>query len=60
VPYHVSVDRLGLPDDPERNDAAILLAVLSDYLTAGGTPPHSVALTEEGRRLIEREARRQI
>jgi hypothetical protein len=30
VPRYVSVDRLGLPDDPERNGAAILLAVLAD------------------------------
>jgi len=52
-PYYVSVDSLGLPPDPERNGAAILLAVLSGYLRAGGNPPHSVAVTEDGRRLLK-------
>jgi hypothetical protein len=42
-PYYVSVDSLMLPQAPERIDAAILLAVLSGWLTAGGDPPHSVA-----------------
>jgi hypothetical protein len=48
-----SVDSLGLLDDPERNGAAILLAVLAGYLTAGGEPPHSVALTEGGRAVLK-------
>jgi hypothetical protein len=57
VPYYVSVDSLGPPDDLKRNGAAILLAVLSDYLTAGGDPPHSIALTEDGRRVIKAETK---
>jgi hypothetical protein len=53
-PYYVGVSNLGLPPDPERNDAAILIAVLAGYLTAGGEPPHSVAITEDGRRLLKK------
>jgi hypothetical protein len=26
-PYYISVDRLGLPHDPERTDGAVMLAV---------------------------------
>jgi hypothetical protein len=51
-PYYVSVDSLGLPQDPDHINAAILIAVLAGYLTAGGNPPHSVAITEDGRRLL--------
>jgi hypothetical protein len=32
---------------------AVMLAVLSGYLTAGGDPPHAVAITEEGRVLLK-------
>ena len=35
-----------------RNGAAVKLAVLSGFLRAGGDPPHSVSLTEEGRSLL--------
>jgi hypothetical protein len=52
-PYYVSVDSLGLPQDSDHVDAAILLTVLAGYLTAGGDPPHSVAITEDGRRLMK-------
>jgi hypothetical protein len=36
-----------------RNGAAVKLAVLSGFLRAGGDPPHSVSLTEEGRSLLK-------
>jgi hypothetical protein len=49
---YVSVDRLGPAADADRNGAAILLAALSRYLMAGGSPPHSVMLTETGRALL--------
>ena len=45
---------LGLAaDDQERNDAAILLAHLSGWLTVGGKPPHSVGLTAAGFALLK-------
>jgi hypothetical protein len=52
-PHYVSVSALELPPDLERNGAAILLAVMSGYLTAGGDPPHSVAITWKGRTLLK-------
>jgi hypothetical protein len=52
-PYYVSVSDLGLPPDPDRNDAAIMLAALSGWLTVGGNPPHSVAITGSGLALLK-------
>jgi hypothetical protein len=52
-PYYVSVASLGLGPDTDRNDAAVMLAVLSGWLKAGGTPPHSVSITWEGRALLK-------
>ena len=47
--YYVSVDRLALPLNRERARAAIQLGVLSGWLAGGGgSPVHSVALTDEG------------
>ena len=46
--YYISVDRLALPLNRERAKAAILLGVLSGWLAGGGSPVHSVALTDEG------------
>ena len=39
-PYYVSVEGLALADYPERIDAAVMLAVLSGWLVAGGKPAH--------------------
>jgi hypothetical protein len=46
--YYVSVDRLALPLNRQRATAAIEMGVLSVWLTGGGSPVHSVALTDEG------------
>jgi hypothetical protein len=46
--YYISVDRLALPLNRERAKAAILLGVLSGWLAGGGSPVHSVALTDAG------------
>jgi hypothetical protein len=46
--YYISVDRLALPLNRERAKAAILLGVLSGWLAGGGSPVHSLALTDEG------------
>jgi hypothetical protein len=46
--YYVSVDRLALPLNRERATAAIEVSVLSGWLAGGGSPVHSVALTDEG------------
>jgi hypothetical protein len=45
---YVSVDRLALPLNRERAKAAIQMSVLSGWLAGGGSPAHSVALTDEG------------
>jgi hypothetical protein len=50
--FYISVDDLRLPLNQERADAAIMLAVQSGLVTAGGDPAHSVALTEAGRGLL--------
>jgi hypothetical protein len=47
------LDSLRLRPDIEGSETAIMLAALSGWLTAGGTPPHSVAITEDGRRLLK-------
>jgi hypothetical protein len=52
-PYYVSVATLRLPPDIELNDTAIMLAALSGWLTVGGNPPHSVAITSEGLKLLK-------
>jgi hypothetical protein len=53
-PFYVSVDDLDLaPDDPERNGAAIMLAELRGWLTTGGKPAHSVAITASGLALLK-------
>jgi hypothetical protein len=52
-PYYVSVDSLRLPPDIERNDTAIMLATLSGWLTVGGKPTHSVAITAGGVALLK-------
>ena len=52
-PYYVSVDSLRLRPDIEGNETAIMLAALSGWLTVGGKPPDSVAITEDGRRLLK-------
>jgi hypothetical protein len=52
MPYYVSVDSLGIGPGTERNDAAVMLAVLAGWLKAGGTP-HSVAITWQGRALLK-------
>ena len=54
VPYYVSVDSLGIGPGTERNDAAVMLAVLSGWLKAGGDPPHSVAVTWAGVTMLKR------
>ena len=46
--YYVSVNRLALPLNRERATAAIEMGVLSGWLGGGGSPMHSVALTDEG------------
>jgi hypothetical protein len=46
--YYVSVDRLALPLNRQRATAAIEMGVLSGWLAGGGSPVHSVALTDEG------------
>jgi hypothetical protein len=46
--YYVSVDRLALPLNQERATAAIDMGVLSGWLAGGGSPVHSVALTDDG------------
>jgi hypothetical protein len=50
--FYISVDDLRLPLNQERADAAIMLAVQSGLVRAGGDPAHSVALTEAGRGLL--------
>ena len=52
-PYYVSVATLRLPAEIELNDTAIMLAVLSGWLTVGGKPAHSVAITSEGLKLLK-------
>ena len=39
--------------DPDRNDTAIMLAALVGYLTVGGKPAHSVAITAAGLALLK-------
>jgi hypothetical protein len=57
--HYINVDRFALPLNRERAKAAVLLGVLGGWLTGGGSPVHSVALTDEGlgvlraRRIIE-------
>jgi hypothetical protein len=46
--YCISVDRLALPLNRERAQAAIQMSVLSGWLAGGGMPVHSVAMTDEG------------
>jgi hypothetical protein len=46
--YYISVDGLALPLNRERAKAAILLGVLSGWFAGGGSPVHSVALTDAG------------
>jgi hypothetical protein len=46
--YYISVDRLALPLNRERAQAAIQMGGLSGWLAGGGLPVHSVALTDEG------------
>ena len=46
--YYISVDRLALPLNRERAKAALQMSVLSGWLAGGGSPVHSVALTDEG------------
>jgi hypothetical protein len=45
--FYINVDRLALPLNWERAKAAVLLGVLGGWLTGGGSPVHSVALTDE-------------
>ena len=52
-PYYVTVAALRLPPDIELNDTAIMLAALSGWLTVGGNPLHSVAITSEGLKLLK-------
>ena len=52
-PFFVSVADLGLPPDPERLNAAVMLASFSGWLRAGGRPPHSVAITAEGLAILK-------
>ena len=52
-PYYVGVDSLELSPDPDRNDTAIMLAALVGYLTVGGKPAHSVAITAAGLALLK-------
>lgn len=50
----VMVGELGLrhPDTPiETLDVALTLAIAKGWMTGEGSPPHSVCLTDEGRRL---------
>jgi hypothetical protein len=53
LPYYVSLDSVRLRPDIEGNETAIMLAALSGWLTVGGKPPDSVAITEDGRRLLK-------
>jgi hypothetical protein len=48
-----------LGPDTDRNAAAVMLAVLSGWLKAGGDRPHSVAITWKGRALLK-EARHSV
>lgn len=50
--FYVNVDSVALPLNRGRAEAAIMLTVLSGYMMAGGDPPHSAALTEEGRAVL--------
>ena len=46
--HYISVDRLALPLNRQRAQAAIQMCVLSGWLAGGGMPVHSVAMTDEG------------
>jgi hypothetical protein len=49
APFYVGVDDLDLvPDDQERNGAAIQLAEYRGWVVVGGKPAHSVAITASG------------
>ena len=56
--YYISVDRLALPLNRERAQAAIQMSVLAGWLAGGGMPVHSVAMTDEGLGVLR--ARRKI
>lgn len=53
APCYVGVETLGLPFDPERNGAAIVLAVYRGWLTISGDPLQSVAITVAGLALLK-------
>ena len=50
---YVSVTSPRLPPDIELNDTAIMLAALSGWITVGGKPAHSVAITAAGLKLLK-------
>jgi hypothetical protein len=56
APYYVGVETLGLPFDPERNGAAIVLAVYRGWLTVSGDPLQSVAITVAGLALLKEKS----
>jgi hypothetical protein len=53
APFYAGVDTLGLAPDPARNGAALLLAAYKGWLTVGGKPAHSVAITASGVALLK-------
>jgi hypothetical protein len=53
LPFWVGVDDLGLPDNSERIENAIVLAALNGWLSVGGLPAHSITITAEGLKQIE-------